>query len=91
MQERYDLEITSDQPEVTVMAPGKYWKKFRDNPAAGVWESSLRDLAGRIQDSAGVSVSLVALSNASFTYGLSGARPSLDSTITCELALREAS
>ena len=92
VQERYDLEITSDIPEVSVMAPEEtYWSRLRDNPAAGDWERSLRDLAGRIQDSVGVPVSFVSLSNASFTYGLGGTRPRLDSTLTCEFALREGS
>jgi hypothetical protein len=91
VQARYHLEINSDFPAVIIMAPEEYWSRFRANPAAGRWESSLQDLGYRIQNGIGVSVSFITLSSAAFTYGLKGTCPSSESAITCGFALRASS
>jgi len=65
--------LSTSRPTLVVMAPDDYWAGYVGRPRAGEWLSTVRSLISGLGDALGIEVHLLALIDAEFEMGLSGA------------------
>ncbi len=67
---KFGIDLKVGKPELLIMAPSDYWSGYLNKEAAGLWTTTIKDLADKIYDYIKIKVHFLSLEGDGFEMGL---------------------